>query len=162
MRDPEEVRDLTTFGRAHAVRLPDFDYAADVDIHVTLCAADGTPFDDADTARLVCASVEFCSQKMGYRLYGYCLMPEHLHVLLSPAASRRSLEHWLRDFKSFTSNQYMKRSGRPLWQRSAHDHVCRVAETAETVLAYIVENPVRRGLVQRWQDWPWTKVLIEM
>ncbi len=30
------------------------------------------------------------------------------------------------------------------------------------LLIYIVDNPVRPGLVERWQDWPWTKVFIEI
>jgi REP element-mobilizing transposase RayT len=153
---------MTTYGRTHAVRMPDFDYAADVDVHVTLCAADGAPFENAGVAHMVCDSVEFCSRKLGYRLYGYCLMPDHLHVLLSPGESGRPLKDWLRDFKSYTNNEYRKHAGKVLWQRSAHDHVCRQAETAEAVLAYIIENPVRRGLVERWQDWPWTKVFIAM
>ncbi len=162
-RKQTPLRDLTTYGGSRAVRLDDCDYAADVDIHVTLCADCGRPFEHAGNAQLVCENVEYYCTKLRYRLYGYCLMPDHLHVLLSPADSRVPVSRWLREFKSFTTNRYMKTAGRAvLWQRSAHDHICRKAETAETVLRYIVENPVRAGLVARWQDWLWTKVLIEL
>ncbi len=157
------LRDLATYADSRAVRLDECDYSADVDIHVTLCADRGRPFEHADIARLACENVEYYCEKLGYRLYGYCAMPDHLHVLLSPAASGVPLSRWLREFKSFTTNKHQKMTGNArLWQRSANDHVCRQGETAETVLRYIVENPVRAGLVEQWQDWPWTKVFIKL
>ncbi len=156
------LHDLTTYGASRAVRLPDYDYAGDADIHLTIHADAGAPFSDAQTARTVCDSIEFCSRKLNYRLYGYCLMPNHVHILFSPGQSGVPLKSWLRDFKSFTTNQHMKRAGLHLWQRSGNDHVCRTGETAEAVLTYIVNNPVRAGLVDRWQVWPWTRIFIEI
>jgi len=90
-------------------------------------------------------------------------MPDHLHVLLSPARSALAVSQWLRRFKSYTTNEFVGAGGdAPLWQRLAHDHVCRDDETAEKVLTYIVNNPVRAELVRCWRDWPWTKVFIEI
>ena len=155
------VRDLTTFGRSRAVRHPDCDYAGEIDVHLTLCAATGKPFTDASLAQFVCNSVETAATLLSFRLHGHCLMPDHLHVLLSPARSGKSVGVWLRQFKAYTSHEYRDFGGTPpLWQRSAYDHVCREGETAENVLTYIVNNPVRAGLVDCWQDWPWTKVFI--
>jgi REP element-mobilizing transposase RayT len=157
------LRDLTTYGRTHAVRLADFDYTGDADIHLVLCAHSGAPFDNKAQAAFVCENVEFYCRKLAYRLNGYCLMPDHLHALLSPADSGRALRDWLRDFKSYTTNQYRKQARKKrLWQESGFDHVCRTEETAEKVLTYIVNNPVRAGLIERWQDWPWTRVFIEL
>jgi REP element-mobilizing transposase RayT len=107
---------------------------------------------------MICDAVTECCNLRGYRLYGYCLMPDHLHVLLSPNNSGIPLARWLNTFKTFTSNEFTKRGNTPpLWQRSAHDHVCRTGETAESVLKYIADNPVRAGLVKNWRDWKWTK-----
>jgi putative transposase len=157
------LRDLRTLGRSRAVRHPDYDYVGDADVHLTLCADSGQPFARADVARLVFDNVEFYCQRLSYRLYGFTVMPDHLHVLVSPAASRIAVGVWLQRFKSYTGHEYEKLGGRPpVWQRSANDHVCRTGETAEAVLAYIVNNPVRAGLVERWQDWPWTRVYIEL
>ncbi len=166
MRPPRRktsLRDLRTYGRGRAVRLADCDYVGDIDIHVTICADRGEPFRDEQFAAAICENVEFYCRKLSDRLYGYTLMSDHLHVLLSPADSERPLSCWLNVFKSFTTHEYMKGAGKPpLWQSSGNDHVCRTAETAEAVLRYIVENPVRAGLVERWQDWPWTKVFIDI
>jgi len=157
------LRDLRTYSASRAVRHQDCDYSGNIDVHLTVCARRTDAFTAVETARLVCENVEFYCSNLGFRLYGYCLMPDHLHVLLSPAESRISVGTWLRQFKSFTTRQHQLRTGNAeLWQRSAHDHVCRTEETAEHVLTYIVNNPVRAGLVQRWQDWPWTKVFVDL
>jgi REP element-mobilizing transposase RayT len=144
------LRDLTTYRRSRAVRLAAYDYAGDADIHMTIHAEEGTRPTESPIAKTICDSVKFCSNKLRYRLYGYTLVPDHLHVLFTPAESKVPLKDWLQDFQSFTTNRHMGRCGGPLWQRSANDHVCRTAETAEAVLAYIVNNPVRAGLVARW------------
>lgn len=157
------IRQLRTYGRGRAVRLADYDYTVEAIVHLTLCADRGRPFEDAGLAEAVCSSVERCCELCTYVLFGLCLMPDHLHVLLSPGESGVAVRDWLRRFKSFTTNEFVKGGGdSPLWQRSANDHVCRREETAEQVLAYIIDNPVRGGLAERWQDWPWTRVFIKL
>lgn len=155
--------DLTTFGKSRGVRILECDYRGWIDVHATICAHCGAPFSVQKTAQMVCENIEYYCRKLAFTLYGYCLMPDHLHVLLSPTDSQKSLSYLTDSFKSYTTHEYMKLEGRPpLWQRSWHDHVCRKSETAETVLAYVAENPVRAGLVDNWSDWPWTKVFIEL
>lgn len=162
-RSGKPLRALRTYGRGRAVRHPDFTYAADELIHLTLAANAGSPFVRADLARVICANTEhYCTQFI-YRLYGYCLMPDHLHVLLSPNNSGIPLARWLNSFKSFTTHAGWKLGeSANLWQPSGHDHVCRSGETAEVVLRYIVENPVRAGLVDDWRAWPWTRVFVDI
>ena len=162
-RKKTPLRDLTTYGLSRAVRHPDCSYTADELIHATICADAGAPFTAPQLNRLVCDSVDFYCKQLRYRLFGYCLMPDHLHALLSPQNSGNPFALWLYKFKDYTGRMYGNGGGKPpLWQRSAHDHVCRDGETAENVIAYIVNNPVAAGLVERWPDWPWTKVLIEL
>ena len=160
---PSNRERYTTYGTSRAVRWVDYGYQGDADIHLTICAAQGKPFNDKTLAAGVCQDVEFYSKHLGYRLYGFCLMPDHLHVLLSPGESGVPVSQWLSSFKSFTTNRFRKGGGLgALWQRSAHDHVCRARETAETVLRYIVDNPVRAGLVESWDRWRWTGVFIDV
>jgi len=79
--------------------------------------------------------VGFYCRKLRYRLFGCCLMPDHLHLLFSPAASGTPLAKWLLTFKNYTGRMFANAAGTPpLWQRSAHDHVCRDDETPETLL----------------------------
>ncbi len=160
--EPEPPR-ARTYGRSRAVRHPEFTYAADELVHPTLCAAIGASFRNAEFCREVCDSIGFYTTKLRYELYAYCLMPDHLHVLLSPANSSVPVSRWLQACRSYTAHASVRFGLRPpLWQRSAHDHVCRKGETAEIVAAYIANNPVRSGLVTRWTDWPWTEVLVDV
>jgi len=162
-RSKTPLRDLTTYGASRAVRWDRCDYSGDEIIHVTIRADSGTPFTEEATAKLVCENVEHYCRKLRFRLFGFCVMPDHLHVLLSPNAAGHALEDWLKAFKSYTTNRYQKNhTVKRLWQRSAHDHVCRSCESAEAVLRYIAENPVRKGLVKDWRHWPWTKTYIEI
>ena len=93
------LRDLKTYGRSHAVRLPEYDYASDADIHIVLCARGGTPFHDTPLAVLICENVEFYAKRLGYRLYGYCLMPDHLHVLFLARRLRQAVERLVARFQ---------------------------------------------------------------
>lgn len=157
------TRHLTTYGRSRAVRWDRCDYSGDEIIHTTIRANGGTPFLNETLAEVVCSNVSFYSDKMSFRLFGHCLMPDHLHVLLSPNCGGRTLGDWLQAFKSFTTNRFIGLGGTPpLWQRSAHDHICREGETAESVLRYILENPVRAGLVDDWKKWKWSRCFIEL
>jgi REP element-mobilizing transposase RayT len=157
------LRDLKTCGRGRAVRHPDCDYAGDIDVHLAIRADNGRPFDTPDVAKMVCDNVQFYCRQLDYRLYGLTLMPDHLHVVLSPAASRVPVSTWLDRFKSFTTHQFTETGGRPpLWQKSAFDHVLRDGEKAEGVLRYVIENPVRAGLVEHFEDWRWTRVFVEI
>jgi len=157
------LREYRTFGKSRAVRLPEYDYAQDVPTHLTICADGPICTQSVELAQGICEDVTFYCGRLAFRLFGYCLMPDHIHVLLSSGESGVSVGEWLRLFKSHTTSRYLKKGYRPpLWQRSAFDHVCRDGETVETVLAYIVNNPVRRRLVGDWKEWPWTRILVEI
>ncbi len=151
-----------SFRRSHALRLPGHDYTEDVPVHLVLCSRE-PDLTGPTVGEMLCASLEFYCRKFSFRLFGYCLMPDHLHVMLTPEHSGRAVDQWLQAYKSYTTNRYCAAGGKaPLWQRSAWDHVCRKDETAAQVMMYIINNPVRKGLVVDWRDWPWTKLHVEL
>jgi putative transposase len=51
-------------------------------------------------------------------------------------------------------NRALGRTGR-VWQTESFDRVLRISEKLREKVAYVLENPVRGGLVARWQDYPW-------
>ena len=161
--DRHKVERLQTYGQSRAVRWDRYNYKDAAVIHLTICANQGEPFNDQRVAQMVCDSAEKSCELLRYQLFGFCLMPDHFHILLSPGDSGTALSRWLNSFKSFTTNQYQRICGLlMLWQPSANDHVCRDNETAETVMRYVAHNPVRRGLVEYWRDWPWTRVFVDI
>jgi REP element-mobilizing transposase RayT len=148
-----------TYGRARTMRLGLHDYAADWPVHLTICAHTGRPFTAADTAVMVCHALERCAELTEFALYVYCLMPDHLHVVVSPAGSERPVSDYLQRFKSFTTSEHRRRTGQQrLWQRTARYRVLRPNEELAVLAAYIANNPVRAELVQCWLDWPYTRV----
>jgi putative transposase len=86
------------------------------------------------------------------------LMPDHLHALIAVDGDA-SLSKIIADFKRATA-----KFGGILWQRNFFDHRLRHDESLEEKAAYIMNNPVRAGLVQNQEDWPYVldRAAIEM
>ncbi|GAA4363558.1 transposase [Hymenobacter saemangeumensis] len=91
----------------------------------------------------------------GYDLRCYCLMPNHVHLVVRILEEAPPLVKTLQRLKSYTATQANKLLGRtgPFWQAESYDHVVRKGEL-ERVVAYVVENPVKAGLVETWEQWP--------
>jgi putative transposase len=80
------------------------------------------------------------------------LMPDHLHMLIGVPGDAE-LSKLIRDFKRITS-----RSIKVRWQRNFFDHRLRHDETETEKFDYICQNPVRAGLVQMIDEWPYVFV----
>jgi len=100
-------------------------------------------------------------------LLAWCLMPEHIRVLLVPRAiagnSKRLSDHpdVLQSFigawaatAAHVVNRAVRRRG-PVWQEGFHDHRIRRTERIVAVVKYLHENPVRRGLAATPEEWRW-------
>ncbi|HEX6777308.1 MAG TPA: transposase, partial [Ktedonobacterales bacterium] len=90
-----------------------------------------------------------------YHLYAWCLMPNHVHVVMQPLAPH-TLAAILQSWKSFTSKQVqpLLKSEGPFWRREYYDHVIRNEEALWRIITYVAENPLKVSLL----DWPWVWV----
>ena len=70
-------------------RLRGFDYSDAGHVYfVMTCARAGTaPFVDERLAQIIVDALEWLRSERGVRLYAYCLMPDHLHVLMQLGSS---------------------------------------------------------------------------
>jgi REP element-mobilizing transposase RayT len=81
------------------------------------------------------------------------LMPDHLHAIVAPTRDREAklgnfsaaIKRWIR--------QDLDASWE--WQRGSFDRLLRSGESIQDKWLYVEENPVRAGLVSRWEDWPY-------
>ena len=91
-----------------------------------------------------------------YRFYinGYVVMPEHVHLLVSEP-ERRLLSVAIQALKQSVARRQRVVSP-PFWQARYYDRNIWSAEELEEKLHYMHENPVRRGLVERPEDWKWS------
>jgi putative transposase len=85
----------------------------------------------------------------------YCFMPTHSHMLLK-GEETSDLREFVRIYKQKTSYRYKKMFGKPLWQRGYYDRVLRKSEESFGVSAYVLQNPVRKGLVSDPRDYPYS------
>ncbi|MBI2911905.1 MAG: transposase [Chloroflexi bacterium] len=90
-----------------------------------------------------------------YTLWAAVVMPDHVHVLITPYAA--SLEQILHTNKSWTAhaiNRERQRTG-PLWQRERYDRITRSEADWVEKWRYIAENPVKAGLSDSPDAYPW-------
>ena len=88
------------------------------------------------------------------RVYAYVLMPEHIHLLVNEPP-RILLAQLLKSVKQVTSRKL--RGGREkFWQDRYYDCNVRGEKERSEVIRYIHRNPVKRGLVEKPEDWPWS------
>lgn len=121
----------------------------------------------------VVAHLTHTKSRLDFRLYAYVAMPDHLHLLLRPNAEVADVRLIMSALKSRTAAAVLERLRREspslaeratdakgqyhVWQpgggydRNIHSH----GEFLEKV-KYIDENPVRRGLVERAEDYVWS------
>jgi putative DNA methylase len=92
-----------------------------------------------------------------YRLAGWVVMPNHVHVLCTPCAGY-GLAQVMHSIKSFTANEankMLERRGR-FWQKEYFDRYIRNARHFSKVVAYIENNPVKANLCEKATDWPFS------
>ncbi len=86
-----------------------------------------------------------------------CFMPDHIHLMLMLDGKGSPLGQYIRQWKTKWTKRLRGGDEKPLWQRSFYDHWMRKDE-AQAYAAYIVANPMRKGLVESWQAYPYTRV----
>jgi putative transposase len=84
----------------------------------------------------------------------YCFMPDHLHTLVEGIRADCDLRRVARVFKQRSSFQWKRRMNGELWQRRYFEHVLRDDEDSFQVARYILDNPVRAGVVRNPEDYP--------
>lgn len=91
-----------------------------------------------------------------YRLLEWCVMPNHVHVLIH-CGFGTTLGEVIRSWKTFTARKIHEHTGMsgPLWAVDYHDRYIRDLDHLANARAYIRNNPVKAGLCVTAEDWPW-------
>ena len=90
------------------------------------------------------------------------VMPDHVHLIFTPLVDYEAMEvcslaeimDAIKGASAHKINKVLGRHGR-VWQAESFDHVQRSSESLDAKIAYVLANPVRRGLVQDWHEYPW-------
>jgi putative transposase len=141
------------------IRLPKQHYIGRRAYFLTLCTRDRIPyFRSRHIACWLLESLQQIATQQSFALRAYCLMPDHLHVLLQGNSSSSDLLCFVKTFKHKTTFHFRAKTGKTLWQLSFFDHILRTAENLSKTAEYILLNPVRAGLVQRPNDYPYSRI----
>ena len=96
-----------------------------------------------------------------YELHAAVIMPEHVHLLLTPLQDEKGWPYGLplilKLLKGTSARSVNKLlgCGGPVWQEESFDHVVRSQESFEDKLEYIRQNPVKRGLAPTPEQYKW-------
>jgi REP element-mobilizing transposase RayT len=84
-------------------------------------------------------------------------MPNHVHVIVEQAEGW-PLAQIVHSWKSFTANEVNRVLGRTraLWLREYYDRFMRDDDHLNSTIAYVENNPVSAGLVERPEQWRWS------
>jgi putative transposase len=93
--------------------------------------------------------------RYGFVVAGYVLMPEHVHLLVGEPR-RSSLSIALQVLKQQTSRKLKQGGEIHFWQRRYYDFNVHHERKRVEKLRYMHRNPVKRGLAEKPEDWPWS------
>lgn len=129
---------------------------------------------DERVAKVVADALHYRNGKV-YRLDAYCIMSNHVHTVFAPFLSAEELREILlpeglrfksknppldrimkslKGYSAWEANGVIGRRG-AFWQRESYDHVVRNDAEYDRIVKYVLNNPVKAGLVKKWQEWKW-------
>ncbi|NWG04156.1 MAG: transposase [Syntrophaceae bacterium] len=91
------------------------------------------------------------------KVYAYCLMPNHFHMVLMPeeATHLSKMMQWLMTSHVRRYHRHYGTSGH-IWQGRYKSFLIQMDNHLLEVLRYVESNPLRAGLVNSAKDWPWS------
>jgi len=112
-------------------------------------------FSTNDAVNVAIASLRESTSKFRARVYAYCFMPDHLHLLARTPPGVDFLE-FADHFKQLSAFRLRIELGdsHATWQPRYYDHALRSSEGILPTLRYIFANPVRAGLVENASEYP--------
>ena len=104
---------------------------------------------------LVLSQLLRVSRQERFAVAAYCVMPDHLHLLAEGLEDGADLRRFCRHVRQATAHRWRRTGGERLWQHGYYERTLREEEDSRTVVRYMLENPVRAGLVERVEQYPY-------
>ena len=123
--------------------------------HFLDCAKEGPRWmAQPEIAKLIEDSIRFCCESQHYYdLHNYVVMPNHVHMLVTPQVSAPRFMQALKGFTAREANKLLNRPGERFWHAESYDHWVRGDEQFRKIARYIEQNPVEAGLVRSPEDY---------
>ena len=140
--------------RQHPARLGSESYTArGARVSITFRALSPNRLDTPSFVHALVGAMTRAGLRHGVSVGAYCVMPDHVHILVMTGSQGGDITWWVRVVKRETARAVGVRA---LFQRSFWDRHARSDEDTTTIVEYLLGNPVRAGLCVGWHDWPWS------
>ena len=126
---------------------------------LTICVKPRRPvFITTVTNECVVAEIVSLQTDGACSVYVYCLMPDHIHLVVSPGPA--GVSALVRRLKGRLAAWWRKHGdGQVLWESGYFDHRIRTSAAFSEKCEYVLQNQVRAGLVANAQDYRWSGIL---
>jgi REP element-mobilizing transposase RayT len=149
MRYPERIR-----------RLRNFDYCSPRSYFVTFGAKHGAQvFHDPVAATVARDTILDFRERGWYALFAFCIMPNHIHLVVKLLGGERKLSKVVGVLKSAIRLRCTDQQRSILWREGYYDRIVRDYETSGQYVRYTLQNPVRAGLVKQFDDYPFSGIV---
>jgi len=140
--------------RKERISQPGWTYFITTNVHPTHKQFGARPLLNPGAAEVIINAIDWLRDNGRIWRLGYVVMDDHLHLLMMLRAPYR-LDQVMHSLKRYTAREINKLLGRTgsLWQPAYHDHAIRDGEDFWEHLHYMHDNPVRRGLAERPEDY---------
>lgn len=125
---------------------------------LTACVAGRRPLLNNQVALKCFVDVwEKCADLDGWFIGRFVLMPDHVHLFALPSPTAKNRSSWLKVWKPVSARRLLSefQITASFWQADTFDHILRSADSYSEKWEYVRNNPVRDGLVERSEEWPW-------
>jgi len=106
-------------------------------------------------AQVVSDAIHYRERKH-YELHSYVVMPNHVHLLITPLAELSKITQSLKRFTAFECNRILGLTGRAFWQDESYDRLVRNGAEFARIANYIQMNPVKAGLAATPEEFRWS------
>jgi REP element-mobilizing transposase RayT len=115
-------------------------------------------FKEAKTADILLGAILFGREQQWYYLLSFVIMPDHMHLIIIPRG--KNISECMKSIKGFSArkiNSLLRRNG-SIWQSGFYDYVLDSEEKVLARMRYIEDNPLRKGMVNRSEDYEYSSM----
>ena len=108
-------------------------------------------------AKMVVNAIHYEEWDMRHcQLHSYVVMPNHVHLLMTPLVDVSKVTQSLKRFTAREGNRILGRTGQPFWQDESYDRLVRNKAEFQRIADYIEMNPVKCGMVSTAEEFLWS------
>lgn len=144
-----------TYNHVKRIRLKNFSYYGQYRYFVTICChCKNAHFDNNSHVTGVLDILRDTANQKSFSIWAYCFMPDHLHLLIAGQTDHSDMRAFVSLFKQKSGFWFRRQQDDKLWQENYYEHILRTDEDTLQTARYILENPVRKGLVGDLANYP--------